>query len=167
MNSQPDGCTCKYLTAMCDVCRAAQPSPVAGQTERINDQPPTHWKKNDGWSRHPQTAEEWNWHEDFNNPETDRSQLRLNFAVDLADPHAPDQMALVLRIDLMRIMGRMVSAEAYRESHKRRVASSPSPQDMQLDTYNDQWHVPQEFVVFKRSEWNAAWAAKGGLSDGK
>jgi hypothetical protein len=90
--------------------------------QRVNDLPPTHWTEKDGWKRHPQTAEEWNWRNDAYPDAGTRSELRLNFACDRADPHAPDQMALVLRIDLSRIMGRMQHAEAFKNFHLERRA---------------------------------------------
>jgi hypothetical protein len=93
--------------------------PVPALPTRINDQPPVHWMASDGWKRHPQTAEEWNWRKDSDHvgEASDRSEQRLNFAADQADPHAPDQMATVLRIDLLRLHGRMIAAEAYKQFH--------------------------------------------------
>jgi len=87
---------------------------------RVNNHPPTHWEAVDGWARHPQNAEEWDWPVDPAG--SNRSELRLNFASDRADPHAPDQMALILRLDLLRIMARMHSAEAYKKSSLSRNA---------------------------------------------
>lgn len=90
---------------------------------RINHLPPAHWTENDEWKRHPQSSDEWNWHNDNYQYCGKRSELRLNFAADLEDPHAPDQMAVVLRIDLLRVMARMQSAEAYKKSHMQRCSS--------------------------------------------
>ncbi len=99
---------------------------LSENSERASDKPPAHWEENDGWKRHPQTAEEWNWHNDGSPDAGRRSELRLNFAGDRADPHAPDQMALILRIDLLRIMGRMQHAEAYKRFRLEREGSKPT-----------------------------------------
>lgn len=75
---------------------------------REYDKPPAHWKSADGHARHPQTAEEWDWRADraVQDP-FDRSAARLQYAADRADPHAPDQMATVLRTDISRLLARL------------------------------------------------------------
>lgn len=114
--------------------RAAQLTPVvvankSDAPKRINDQPPSHWTENDGWKRHPQSVDEWNWHNDAYPDAGERSELRLNFSADLADPHAPDQMAVVLRIDLLRVMARMQHAEAYKRFHLERKSIAPAQEE--------------------------------------
>ncbi len=56
--------------------------------------------------RHPRTVEEWDWRADFGEGQAKvRSEKRLNVAGDYADPRAPNQMAMVLRMDLIRTLG--------------------------------------------------------------
>lgn len=98
-----------------DWVRVRDESEAAVSIQRLSDEPPCHSIEKDGWQRHPQSAQEWNWKEDHQGDSSGRSERRLNFAMDLSDPHAPDQMALVLRIDLLRLHGRMISAEAYKK----------------------------------------------------
>jgi len=81
---------------------------------RENDKPPAHWTADDKCDRHPQTVEEWDWRADKPDA-TEFSIKRLNFAVDRGDPHAPDQMAIVLRVDLSRVLGRLTHYTAHRE----------------------------------------------------
>lgn len=72
------------------------------------DQPPAHWATGDGHAHHPQTAEEWDWRGDRGAFDPfDRSRVRLQYAADRSDPHAPDQMAIVLRIDIGRMLARL------------------------------------------------------------
>ncbi|MFN3675545.1 MAG: hypothetical protein ACK4TC_06155 [Sphingomonas pseudosanguinis] len=75
---------------------------------REYDQPPAHWTADDGHACHPQAAEEWDWRGDraVQDPFA-RSRARLQYAADRADPHAPDQMATVLRIDISRLLARV------------------------------------------------------------
>ena len=83
---------------------------------RENDKPPRHWAANDKCNRHPQSTEEWDWHADRPSEDScERSIRRLNFAVDRGDPDAPNQMALVLRVDLSRVLGRLTHYTAPRE----------------------------------------------------
>ena len=109
--------------ACCPMCGAL---PIdQAEALRESDSPPPHWTAGDGYERHPQTAEEWDWRADSpNGPE--RSLKRLNFAADLADPHAPDQMALVLRIDIMRLEGGYIHQRARADSLKARLDASLS-----------------------------------------
>lgn len=88
-------------------------------------QPHPRWKVGRG-DRHPQTADEWNWRED--GPENGgglaRSVKRLNVAMDYDDPRAPDQMALVLRVDLMRVQQALVWRTAQSDSFRERLAAA-------------------------------------------
>lgn len=52
---------------------------------------------------------------------------RLNFAGDLADPRAPDQMALVLRKDLINIKHRLITAEVRVKLYREQAAAPPPP----------------------------------------
>lgn len=75
---------------------------------RQYDKPPAHWTPADGHARHPQTEEEWDWRGDrATHDPFDRSRARLQYAADRADPHAPDQMAIVLRVDVSRLLARL------------------------------------------------------------
>lgn len=81
-------------------------SPTAlSQPSGRDADPHPRWKPNNGHERHPQTIEEWNYRNDSAGGALDRSIRRLNVAGDYDDPRAPDQMALVLRIDLIRLIG--------------------------------------------------------------
>lgn len=86
--------------------------------ERQNDKPPMHWRPDPRYDRRPQTDEEWDWRKDApgnNGVVFERSVNRLNFAYCHADPHAPDQMALVLRCDIGRVLGRLTRYTAHRQ----------------------------------------------------
>lgn len=63
---------------------------------------PQHMREKPG-ERHPQTDEEHNPQNDPTGGALARSVARLNYAADYADPRAPDQMALVWRIDILRV----------------------------------------------------------------
>lgn len=102
-----------HTIVMCALALAQNPVPT-----RQNDKPPMHWSPDPRYDRRPQTAEEWDWRRDA--PGNDgvvfeRSTNRLNFAYCHADPHAPDQMALVLRCDLGRVLGRLTHYTAHRD----------------------------------------------------
>jgi len=84
--------------------------------ERQNDKPPTHWHPDSKSELQPQSEGEWDWREDrHDNDALGRSKRRLRFAWCLADPHAPDQMALVLRVDLGRVLAKLTQYTAHRE----------------------------------------------------
>jgi hypothetical protein len=90
--------------------------------------PPPRWKENDGSDRHPQTLAEWDWRADAAPHGFDRSLRRLNVASDYEDSRAPDQMALVLRIDLLRLIGGWTHKNAYFQMMKeRRESATPTP----------------------------------------
>lgn len=93
--------------------------------ERENDKPPSHWTPDPKYDRRPQTAEEWDWHADgaASDDTFERSWNRLNFAYCHADPHAPDQMGLVLRVDIGRILARLTHYTAHRELLMEREAA--------------------------------------------
>lgn len=68
-------------------------------------QVPPHFVEDEKSSRHPQFNKDWNWHDDARSEfENGMTVKRLNFAADLSDPRAPDQMCLVYRIDVMRLL---------------------------------------------------------------
>lgn len=91
--------------------------------ERDSTKPPAHWTPDPESERHPQTADEWNWRLDsYENDALERSTKRLNFMADLADPAAPDQMAIVNRIDLMRVTGNCVWLTAKTELYGKILA---------------------------------------------
>lgn len=89
-------------------------------------QPHPRWKPSDGSARHPQTLSAWDWRGDAP-PAFDRSLRRLNVAIDYDDPRAPDQMTLVLRIDLSRLIGdwthKNAAFEAFRNSDTGRLTA--------------------------------------------
>jgi|SRR5579883_1515793 hypothetical protein len=66
--------------------------------------PHPRWKPHFGTSRHPATIEEWDSRNDPIGGALECSRRRLNVAIDYDDPRAPDQMALVCRADLSRLM---------------------------------------------------------------
>ena len=84
--------------------------------------PPPHWPSNPDYDRHPQTAEEWDWR---THRGVDIAIKRLNFAGDLADPRAPDQMALVLRTDLITLKHDWIWKNAVFEEWREERASLP------------------------------------------
>lgn len=71
---------------------------------------PTHHRVKPS-DRHPQSDAE---HDPSNDPVPafPLSVKRLNFAADYADPRAPDQMALVWRVDLMRLKSEWIHKNA-------------------------------------------------------
>lgn len=77
----------------------------AARADGIKDNDPhPNWRPDGkGGERHPQTVAEWDYRNDPTGGALARSVRRLNVAGDYDDPRAPDQMALVLRIDLIRL----------------------------------------------------------------
>lgn len=62
----------------------------------------------------PMSAEEWDWTLDSaENGAGVRSKKRLEYAACCADPRAIDQMAQVLRMDLLRVLGDHTHKNAY------------------------------------------------------
>lgn len=95
-----------------------------------NDQPPPHWTPDDPYDRHPKTADEWNWRTDpIGDEDQRRGRMlrRLNFAGDMADPRAPDQMALVLRKDLINVKHRLITAEARAKIFREQLDAAAPP----------------------------------------
>lgn len=88
-------------------------NPALGLPYGDHNQPHPRWKPDDGSDRHPQTVAEWNYHNDPAGEAALCAERRLNVAIDYADPRAPDQMALVLRIDLMRVSGELTHKRAF------------------------------------------------------
>lgn len=91
--------------------------------ERQNDKPPMHWKPDEKYERFPQTEQEWDWREDPVGKSLERGMARLLFAYCYADPHAPDQMALVLRKDLGSVDRQLTITNARLELRDREIAS--------------------------------------------
>lgn len=88
-------------------------SALAATTRAPKDSDPhPRWKPDDKSDRHPQTAAEWDYRNDPVGGAVERSVRRLNVACDYDDHRAPDQMAMVLRVDLSRALGRLVHMEA-------------------------------------------------------
>ena len=102
---------------------------------RENDKPPAHWQPDDRYAdRQPQTPEEWDWRAD--GPDTgalSRSIKRLNYGAGRADPHAPDQMATVLRIDVMRVTSQLVWLTAKTEMYGKILAERNALRDATKD----------------------------------
>lgn len=95
-----------------------------------NDKPPPHWTPDDKYDRHPKTVEAWDWRQDPRGDERAAVQIRrLNFAADFADPRAPDQMALVLRGDLIDVKHRLIRSEALCDLYKSQldIAKAAAP----------------------------------------
>jgi len=113
------------LSNLLDVAAAPQPE-TAGEDAPVawpNDKPPPHWTPADKYDRHPKTVEEWDWRADGTEEgRFNRMIRRLNFAGDMADPRAPDQMALVLRTDLIDIKHKLIRAMALNDLYKGREA---------------------------------------------
>ncbi|WP_309628769.1 hypothetical protein [Brevundimonas sp.] len=86
--------------------------PVGGEVDSTTA--PPHWTDEDRHDRHPKTSEEWNWRNDppLRGGGLDLAVRRLNFAGDIADPRAPDQMALVLRKDLINLKHELITQTA-------------------------------------------------------
>jgi hypothetical protein len=78
---------------------------------------PQHMRAKPG-ERHPQNDEEHNPANDREGHVLARSVARINYAADYADPRAPDQMALVWRIDLLRLSSDWQHKRAYFEHTK-------------------------------------------------
>jgi hypothetical protein len=88
---------------------------------RVANQPPAHWTGPSRWDRHPQTAEEWDAHKDPVGGKVEKAIRRINFAGDMTDPDAPDQMAIVHRWDLTTLMHELVFKRAAFDSHKETI----------------------------------------------
>lgn len=126
MSAQPNPANDRGVAALQAALTRAQVelAQARGEIERLtaaaqapaewpNDKPPPHWTPDDQFDRHPKTAEAWDWRADGSGDERwDRQIRRLNFAGDRADPRAPDQMALVLRKDLIDIKHKLITALA-------------------------------------------------------
>lgn len=114
---------------------ALTPSPCPGDGMRENDKPPAHWAPDDQYAdRQPQTPEEWDWRADGpDNGALSRSIKRLNYGADRADPHTPDQMATVLRIDLMRVTSQLVWLTAKTEMYGKILAERNALRDATKD----------------------------------
>jgi len=134
------GCTCTFPSDDCCSWAAAKsalsapPAPVGGGA--YTGAPPPHWTPDDKYDRHPKAAEGWDYRNDPTGGALAISERRLNFACDLADPRAPDQMALVHRIDLMRIMGDLHHKRAVFDlwkAERAALASPPSEGEGQAD----------------------------------
>lgn len=69
------------------------------------DGPHPRWRPDDKSDRHPQTVGEWDYQQDGPPDALKRSLKRLNVAMDYDDPRAPNQYAMVLRTDLIRVIG--------------------------------------------------------------
>jgi hypothetical protein len=116
------------------IARSATPAPVPSLAGDLSIQPPPNWAPNNGYAILPQSLEEWDWRQDA--PENTpwlRSKKRLHAAGCQADPRAPDQMAIVLRIDLIRVIGRLTWLNA-------RYGYEPDASDLEkaLDAF---WNV--------------------------
>jgi hypothetical protein len=105
---------------------------------RENDKPPAHWEPNPRYEQ-PQTVEEWDWRQDGCASENsfDRSWKRLTYAYVRADPHAPDQMSLVLRVDLGRILGRLTHYTAHRELLMEQKSAALTPSALSVPVGDD------------------------------
>lgn len=106
---------------------AATPAPTAALTEDdVWLKPPPHFSPDPRWQRQPQSNEEWNAHKD-----TDRqfnAKRRLAFAGDVDDPRAPKCMALVSRLDLSVVLGRLTWLEArFENTRGSALPSTPEP----------------------------------------
>lgn len=100
-------------------------STASSVAPREHDKPPSHWQPDDRYAdRQPQTVEEWDWRADGPaNGALSRSIKRLNYGADRADPHAPDQMATVLRIDIMRATAQLTWLEAKARMQADKISS--------------------------------------------
>jgi hypothetical protein len=83
--------------------------------------PPPHWTAADGWY-HPQTAEEWDYRKDPTGHRFERGMARLQFAADRCDPRAPDEMAQVLRLDVLNLIHDWVHKNAVWEHWRKERA---------------------------------------------
>lgn len=84
--------------------------------------PPVHWTSDDKYDRHPKTAAAWDWANDrADGAAIDASIRRLQFNSDFADPRAPDQLTLALRLDIIRVLGQLTWKEAQSESRAEKI----------------------------------------------
>lgn len=94
----------------------------------VSTQPHPRWSAEKPGERHPKSAEAWDWRQDRAPNGPSLSYARLSVATDYDDPRAPDQMALVLRIDLMRIMGDYIRLLAWQDMERQqRVDAAEAP----------------------------------------
>lgn len=118
-------------------------SVTAAEGEEPHTRPHPRWKPSNGYERHPQTAEEWDYRKDPTGPEAKaRSERRLNVAGDYDDPRAPEQMALVLRIDLLRLIGELNHKRAFFEAYRARVGAPATP--WETDCWRPFWTAPKD-----------------------
>lgn len=75
--------------------------------------------------RHPQTAEEWDYRNDPTGQRQNMCEKRLTFAGDLADPRAPDQMAIVHRLDIIMLISELTHRRAQAESYRAKINRRP------------------------------------------
>jgi hypothetical protein len=79
--------------------------------------PPEHWLGDDRYGRWPRSAAGWDWANDqADGSALDASIRRLQFNSDLADPRAPNQLTLALRLDIIRVLGQLIWRTAQSES---------------------------------------------------
>lgn len=115
------------FAALLDVAVPRSPAPQAGcAKEGADSDPHPKWKPGQS-DRHPQSVEEWDYRNDPAGGALERSRKRLAVAGDYDDPRAPDQMALVLRIDLIRLLGDWTHKNAAWESWRHRLSAAPPP----------------------------------------
>lgn len=108
----------EYATRLARAALSALASSPPAQSRDTDPHP--RWKpgQSDRHPRYPQSIEEWNYRNDPISRALARSLKRLNVAGDYDDPRAPDQMALVLRTDLIRLKHDWIHKNAAFESHR-------------------------------------------------
>lgn len=86
--------------------------------------PPPHWTAGPTRYEHPSEVGQWDWMNDPVGGRRDLAIKRLNWSRDHADPRAPDQMALVLRLDLGVTLGDLQTQTARVGAWKRHAERS-------------------------------------------
>jgi hypothetical protein len=144
---------------MCDRYDLRTSTPLSGSPQGEGDvaessKPHPRWNAAKPGTRHPQTLDAWDWQQDDTDA-LDRSMRRLAVAGDYADPRAPDQMAVVLRIDLIRVLMEVIHRTAQSKVRAERIE--------RLEAAAPRVVVPtaEQFNAF----WTAHDYAKGGAFD--
>lgn len=106
---------CVASAASVDLWNKRFPAAPTATAEAGSDtwrKPPPHFNPDARWQRQPQSNDEWDAHKDKIGKREFRAKRRLAFATDLADPRAPECMALVSRLDISVVLSRLSWLEA-------------------------------------------------------
>jgi|GEM_PF-3626675 len=138
---EPEGSGGWWSTRTANAITAARAALTRASPAVIkNSDPHPRWKSGGQSDRHPQSIEEWNFQNDPLGGALERSLRRLNVATDYDDPRVPDQMALVLRIDILSLIHDWIQKKAAWEIWRKERGTTPA-----VERVPDGWQlVPKE-----------------------